>query len=611
MRSSSPALLLALSAPLLCGVTGCGISPNSTPSPLPGVRITGSLHGGQPPVSGSRVYLMAASTSGYGSGSTSLLNPADAAGTDSTGSYVLSGSDGSFSITGDYSCTSTQQLYLLALGGNPGLPGNVDAPQIALLAPLGQCSAINSSTFVQLNEVSTVAMAYALAGFTSSPAQIAASSSTLAATGLANAFAMVGNLESQGQALAATPAGNGAVPQLEINTLANILAACVNTSSGASSSCSTLFSNAQSSGISGTTPTNTAQAAINIARNPGSVNVSNLYGLQSAYAAFQPALAAVPPDLSLAITYTASGMANPSTPSVDASGNVWVPNLSGPLVELSPLGAQLSPAGGLTGGGSPQGFGSAVDLNGNVWVTDNGGAVKYDSSGNYIGSYTGGNPTGEQFYQKIAIGGSDNVWVADTGSLGKYRNDGTALSPSTGWATGAYVTDVRVDSTGVIWISDKDGYLTSFNSSGTLTNQFADGSYGAAAPIALAIDASNHIWVADSNTSEISQFTNTGVQSVFSGGGTQAPYSIAIDGAGSAWVANLAGTVSGFSNSGAVLTPAAGYSIPANSDFVFTAADGSGNLWVSLLGAASVMQFVGLTVPVVTPITPSQLGVEP
>ncbi len=35
--------------------------------------------------------------------------------------YVTTGSDGSFSISGDYTCTAGQQVYLYAVGGDPGL----------------------------------------------------------------------------------------------------------------------------------------------------------------------------------------------------------------------------------------------------------------------------------------------------------------------------------------------------------------------------------------------------------------------------------------------------------------------------------------------------------
>jgi hypothetical protein len=48
-----------------------------------------------------------------------------------------------------------------------------------------------------------------------------------------------------------------------------------------------------------------------------------------------------------------------------------------------------------------------------------------------------------------------------------------------------------------------------------------------------------------------------------------------------------------------------------NGSGIFDAADGSGNLWISMANFSEVMEFVRLTAPVVTPINPHQLGVEP
>jgi len=70
------------------------------------------VHGGQQPVIGAHIYLLAANTTGYGQASVSLLTAAVLAtsplhsGVDTSGNYyVISDNTGSFSITGDYSCT--------------------------------------------------------------------------------------------------------------------------------------------------------------------------------------------------------------------------------------------------------------------------------------------------------------------------------------------------------------------------------------------------------------------------------------------------------------------------------------------------------------------------
>src|ERR1019366_2511899 len=70
-------------------------------------RIQGAVHGGQQPVSGSTVQLYAVTTEGYNAPATALLTVP-----------VTSAASGSFSITGDYSCTGVDQVYIVATGGN-------------------------------------------------------------------------------------------------------------------------------------------------------------------------------------------------------------------------------------------------------------------------------------------------------------------------------------------------------------------------------------------------------------------------------------------------------------------------------------------------------------
>jgi hypothetical protein len=81
--------------------------------------------------------------------------------------------------------------------------------------------------------------------------------------------------------------------------LANILSACINSSTPTSITCNTLFANARGDGTAGATPGDTATAALNIARNP-QANVSVLYGLQAGLSpAFLPALESAPHDFNL------------------------------------------------------------------------------------------------------------------------------------------------------------------------------------------------------------------------------------------------------------------------------------------------------------------------
>jgi PKD repeat protein len=112
------------------GLTGSGSSKATVAAaPLADVALTGVVYGGQLPMVGAHVYLLAANTTGYGgsdiaasssNASVSLLSAAETGSSDSVGAYVVTGSNGGFSLTGDYSCVSGQQLYLYAWVGTLG-----------------------------------------------------------------------------------------------------------------------------------------------------------------------------------------------------------------------------------------------------------------------------------------------------------------------------------------------------------------------------------------------------------------------------------------------------------------------------------------------------------
>ena len=122
---------------------------------------------------------------------------------------------------------SSIPVYLTASGGNAGSGTN---STILLMAALGSCNTVNSSTYVVVNEVTTVAAAYALGPFMSqsNPTQIGYPASS--SVGIQHAFTTAANLANigAGAANAVTPNGKGAIPYSTIDTLADILAYCVN-----------------------------------------------------------------------------------------------------------------------------------------------------------------------------------------------------------------------------------------------------------------------------------------------------------------------------------------------------------------------------------------------
>ena len=326
------ALLCPLALLLVLLMAGCGGSFSSTTEDgitQPGAGINGTVMGGQQPIVGAHVYLFAAGSTGYASPATSLLTHGD--GTDSIGTYVLTTFPyGGFSITGDYTCTSGQQVYVLAAGGNPGLPGNFSNSYAYLVDVLGACP--TGGTFagqipsISISENTTIAAAYALAPFATDALHVGSASSTASKLGLANAFASAMQIVNPYNATVATTtaavagyasasglSANGTVPQTKIYTLADILAECINSDGTAGGACTTLSTNAVNG--SGYSAADTFTAAINMAQHP-SQNVANLYNIISKTPPFQPTMTSTPNDLTLAVTFTAPNTSTPTRAAV-------------------------------------------------------------------------------------------------------------------------------------------------------------------------------------------------------------------------------------------------------------------------------------------------------
>jgi hypothetical protein len=585
-----------------------------------GAAITGRVHGGQNPISGAHVYLYAVNDTGYAgpgiaasgtNAAVSLLT--SGSGQDGSGNYyVTTGADGTFSVTGDYTCpTATPYTYVLAVGGNSGSGAN---SAIALAAALGPCTASGFSGLnVMVNEVSTVAAAFAGAGFASDATHVSSSNTTLGKRGVTDAYSAIVNLETvaTGAALAATPAGNGTVPQSEINTLANILAACVNSTGPSSTACTTLFANAMNGAAA---PTDTATAMLNIAHNPGA-NIANLFALQGSSPPFVPDLSKAPNDFTIAINYMGGGMDYSWGISIDANDDVWVTNndTNGPVTKLNPLGVLLSGAGGITSGGLSVPISNAVDGAGNVWVPDAGDSklTELSSSGtaNVSSPFTGGGLDSPNF---IAIDGSNNLWMTNGGhdEISEFASTGTAITSSAGYAatnlSGKYIA---ADTAGNIWVTSNDpgnGGLFEFNSSGAVSGSSPITTGGLGDPQGVAIDGSGNVWVAN-GYGDLSEFSSAGAamsgSGGFTGGGLNGPVGIGIDGAGNVWVANSIGALSEFNSSGTAISGSNGYEAASLDSPVALAIDGSGNVWMTNFDAsAGVTEFVGAAAPVVTPM---------
>src|SRR6185312_13724253 len=605
-----PIFAVAIASCLL--LTGCAVTPSAAPVPETGNAIQGRAFGGQQPIVGAHVYLLAANTTGYGgrgiaaSASNASLSLLTTAQTDGIGSYVTTDAGGSFSITGDYTCTADTQVYLYVVGGDPGGGANSAA---GLLAVLGNCPAsgsfLASTPFVIVNEVTTVVAAYAMAGFASDATHVSSSGKAQAKTGIQNAFANAAQLAdvAAGAARTVTPGGNGAVPQAEIHTLGNILAACVNSTGPASTACSTLFANTLASGTTGAIPTDTAAAAINIAHNPGA-NTSSLYALSTGTPPFSPALSVAPNDFALAINFTGGGIGTngPNAIAIDASSNVWVVTInSNTISKFSPSGVAISPSTGYTGGGLGSPNSIAIDSAGNAWVANGGSGIsEFSSTGAALSplpfGYTGGGISGPA---GVAIDAAGNVWIANDTSyfpcVSKFSSSGVHISGNNGYTGGGVynAVSVAIDASGNAWFADDENFanLSEFSSGGapvSPTGGYGGGGLIFPGPIAVAIDASGSVWAA--STLSLAKFSGTGTpispSTGYTGGGISNPMGMALDGAGNVWLANYNNSsVSEFSNAGTAITPSKGFTAVGGIAQPYgIAIDSSGNVWVPAIG---------------------------
>ncbi len=309
------------------------------------VALGGKVYGGQQPISGAAVTLWAAGTSAsYGTGATSVATTT----TDTNGNF-------SFNTAGVSPCTTGQYLYITSVGGDPGAGTNQYAALMAALPT--PCGPGTASTYVVVNEVTTVASVTALQQFMSitpggSPAwTIGVPAANV--TGLANAFLQVGNLAGIATGTSGPTTATSTINSVtytttitpdstKINTLADILGACINTAG--SSVCTSLFTDTTPG--SSLAPTDTIQAAYYLATNAGGLSLpahgatqGEPYYLCNTYvtgtAPFQPSGACssgsttYPTDWAIGVSWSTSngtatvGTATPYSLAIDGGGNIW------------------------------------------------------------------------------------------------------------------------------------------------------------------------------------------------------------------------------------------------------------------------------------------------
>jgi hypothetical protein len=660
--------LLAFAAISVVSLTGCSnmvTTAVTTPSAA-ATALQGNVYGGRQPVVHSTVTLWAAGNTGYGSAATQLAQTI----TDSYGNFSFGpGSGNTYACPASNSATASQLLYITASGGSP--TSGINNNQAAFMVAIGDCiTAQSANPFANINELTTIASMTAMQQFFTPNTTNGLGSFGTSSTntlGLRNAMKTVNNFVNvpYGTSFASTTvsgavSGYATAPvvtltpeQAKLDTMADMLAACVNTNGSASAQCSTLFSNV------GATPLDTLQAAYYMAANPSGIGTAascatgtavttapslcNLFGLVSSSSPFQPTLAAAPTDLTLGITFSSTssqtvGTTNvnflnkPEYLAIDSLGNVWAVNYSttsattagNSVSELSNVGvpeAQVLTAVGQLA--APRNI--VVDPSNNLYVGNYGASgagttvVEYNATTLAVDTYTLLS-TGPD---ALASDGAGNIYVANYGGAagsgdleiipaGNNNTTGTATQIATGVSVGTY-SSMALDSYDDIWLSNNPSTgTTQFICSAKPCTATATTAGGQTGSQSVTVDHSNNVWIGNysttaGNVSEIAATTTSTITgasgSPFSGGGLLNPTRAIFGGGGSQWITNYAsgaGTITELSPSGAPISPSKGFAHTfAGAEGV--ALDASGNVWVGNYSSSIITEIIGAAGPSITP----------
>jgi len=590
--------------------------------------ISGTVSVGGGPLQNATAHLLTVGTTGYGSSPTQL-----------SGTSTLSNGTFGFSL---FSCEPANEIvYVSVVIGTSTGTGNNSG--LSLLTMLGPCNQIQNPTDIAVNEVTTAASTYAMQQFMATvvePNQIGSPFSKT--VGITNSAAVVNNIVNINTGAAPGPAlpSGATAPTAEINTLANIIAPCVNSvDSGGhpSAACQQLFCVATPGGVfTGTcnvTPTikDTLGAMLSIARNPTS-NISALFDLAVSNSPYSPSLGSAPNDWTMALNYVGGGLNEPFFMAIDSLGDPWITNSGNSSVsKFSPTGVALSGSSGITAGGIDNPRGIAIDGSNDVWIGNgNASLTELDVNGNAlsgVGGYTGGG-LGES--SGVAIDPQQNVWVSGGAKLAKFCGNVTAncpmgvttgepISPSGGF-TGGGLTDgtgLGTDASSSAWIantgptSGSPSAVCKFDLNGNALSGaggFTGG--GLLSPTTYTIiDPAGRSWTTNIGNASVTELSNSGTpisgSGGFTGGGINDSESLASDSANNIWVSNEeapVGSISELNSVGTPVSPSTGFQGGGLDDPIGIAIDASGNVWTANEENNSVTQFLGAGAPTHAPL---------
>jgi polygalacturonase len=416
-------------------LSGCAGSQLALPAhPL---RLSGTVHGGRQPVTGALIQLYAVGSTGDGSAATPLIGATltTSDGTNSTDSNANAGNAnntlpaGSFTITGDYNCPTGAEVYLVGTGGNAGSGTNNN---LALMAALGLCSSLSSSTYIFMDELTTVGSIAALANYTSLYSAIGSGSGD--ASALQTAFSTVNEYTDTTLGIAPGPTlpSSTYASNIEIQTLGDVLSACINSAGGTAgdgSACGHLFTD--TTPTPGSAPTDTIGAALNIVNHP-TLNTCAIYSLVPATPPFQPTLSGCPSSWTLPISSLAVTVSGASTVTIGQTAQ-YAAAVSAPMRGATNQSVTWM-VNGVAGGNSSTGTISSTGLY-TPPSTAPSGAVTITAV-SVLSSTATGSASVTVLPVTIAVTGPANVLFSQTG---QYSSVVTGAGQSVNWMVNSVI----------------------------------------------------------------------------------------------------------------------------------------------------------------------------
>jgi sugar lactone lactonase YvrE len=617
-RSLHPSTLALTTAAFL--LTACASAPSNpvTQTILPArAGISGVMHGGQQAVSGATIQLWAVGTAGDGSASTPLLNPA-----------VTTDAYGNFNITGLYTCPSASSLvYLTGTGGNPGLTIGTNNTALAMMAALGTCGNLSASTYIVMNEVTTIGSVFALAPYMNSYSAIGYGSDLPAITAAFNEVNEFVNIATGTAGGPALPPGYGVNIPL-INTLADFLAICIN-SDGTGSGCSTVFGITDGAVAVGFA-NDTILAANEIAHNP-TRNITPIFNSTPPASPFQPQLKAAPS------AWAISGQPMVFTPTIYPSGGTYTSpqiviitdstlnavihyTLDGTTpTEFSPIltnGITVSANETINAIASLSGYLDSSVASASYIISGSGypsGTIlPFAGNGTTTGSSgDGGQATQAGFISPyfIAFDPSGNAYITDFsanrvrkvtpgGIISTFAGNGTGSDTGDGGQASAATVygpnGVTTDASGNVYISEERGRrIRKVTPAGIITTIAGNGSSiyggdgvlainsGLGGPEGIALDSTGNLYVADAYGYRILKINTSGIISTVAGTGSYGyngdniqastaqlavPYGVAVDTFGNVYISDTYSQRIRKVNTAGIITTVAGNGVGGFAD---------------------------------------------